>query len=65
MWRQGNPQPPLITAQIAAYLTRQNQDALEDEIDSDIARLERKVEQLSAAIERIEGALGSRATEEE
>lgn len=41
----------LLTAQIAAYLTRRDQDELEQDIEADIARLERKLDQVLSILE--------------
>ncbi len=41
----------LLTAQIAAYLTRQDQDDLEKDIEADLARLERKIDALTALLQ--------------
>lgn len=41
----------LLTAQIAAYLTRQDQDALEKDIEADLARLERKIDALTSLVQ--------------
>lgn len=52
----------LLTAQIAAYLTRQDQDELERDIDADIARLEGKLDLLTQMVQE-QGRLRGSMTE--
>lgn len=52
----------LLTAQIAAYLTRQDQDELEKDIDADIARLEAKLDLLTQMVQE-QGHLRGSMTE--
>lgn len=52
----------LLTAQIAAYLTRQDQDELERDIDADIARLEAKLDLLTQMVQE-QGHLRGSMTE--
>ncbi len=52
----------LLTAQIAAYLTRQDQDELEKDIDADIARLEGKLDLLMQMVQE-QGRLRGSTTE--
>ena len=52
----------LLTAQIAAYLTRQDQDEMEKDIDADIARLEGKLDLLMQMVQE-QGRLRGSTTE--